>query len=168
MRILPMREMFRLMTAAALALALIGAWGASQPTTAQVVGKQIKLTEKQVEGFIAAIKKLAATKEESEMESIAKQHGFASIEEFDTVEDNVLIVFDGIDPQTKAFVEPPVQIERRIDQASKDKALTEAEKKQILTDLNEELKTAQPLQFPANIELVKRYYDRIVAVLPTR
>ena len=159
-----MRETFRPMAAAVLAFALICAWGALGPTTAQTATKQLQLTERQVEGFIAAQKKMASAKE-AEYESIAKAHGFASLEELDTVEANILLVLEGLDPETKAFDEPPVQIKRQIDQLAKDSTISDDDRKQALAQLNEELKTAEPLQFPSNIELVKRYYDRIVAVL---
>ena len=75
------------------------------------------------------------------------------------------MVIEGLDPQTKAFAEPPVQIKRRIEEVAKDSSISDADRKQALDELNAELKTAQPLQFPSNIELVKRYYDRIVAAL---
>jgi hypothetical protein len=35
------------------------------------------------------------------------------------------------------------------------------EKKQALADLNEALKTAEPVKFPGNVELVKKYYDQL-------
>ena len=34
-----------------------------------------------------------------------------------------------------------------------------------LKELEEALKTAQPIQFPSNVELVKKYYDKIDAAL---
>ena len=43
--------------------------------------------------------------------------------------------------------------------------LSDADRKLILEDLDAALKHAQPIQFPANIELVKKYYDRIQAAL---
>jgi hypothetical protein len=35
----------------------------------------------------------------------------------------------------------------------------------MLEELNEALKSAQPIQFPSNIELVKKHYDKIDAAL---
>jgi len=160
-----MPEVFRLLGAAAVAVALISALGTLDPASAQAVTKQVKLTEKQVEGFIAAQKKMAAAKVDAEFESIAKQHGFASLDELDDVEANILLVMDGIDPQSKAFAEPPVQIKRRIEEIKADKSMPETEMKQVLDELNEALKNAQPIQFPANIELVRKYYDKIQAAL---
>jgi len=162
-----MLEVFRQLGAAMVAVALIstlGSWSLAAAQT-QVPTKQVKLTEKLVEGFIAAQGKLAAAKADAEFETIAKEHGFASLDELDDVEANILLVLDGIDPQSKAFAEPPAQIKRRIDEVKTDKSIPDAEKKQALDELNEALKQAQPIQFPANIELVRKYYDRIQAVL---
>src|SRR5262245_58347750 len=129
MMIHAMREMFRPMAAAVLAFALICAWGALRPTTAQTATKQFQLTEKQVEGFIAAQKKMSGANE-AEYESIAKAHGFASLEELDAVEANILLVLEGLDPETKTFAEPPVQIKRRIDEVAKDRSISDADRKQ--------------------------------------
>ena len=127
--------------------------------------KQIQLTDKQVESFIAVQKRLDTAKAEAEFEAIAKQHGFSNLDEHDDVEANILLLMDSIDPQSRAFSEPPTQIKRRIEEAKADKSIPDADRKQILEDLNEALKHAQPIQFPANIELVKKYYDQILAVL---
>ena len=42
-----------------------------------------------------------------------------------------------------------------------DKAITTSQKKQLLKDLNAALKSVQPIQFSSNVELVKKYYDKI-------
>jgi hypothetical protein len=160
-----MRDTSRLLAAAAVAVALATSLGALPPATAQTVPKQIQLTARQVEGFIAAQQKIAAAKADAELEAIAKAHGFASLEQFDEVEANILLVLDGIDPKTKAFAEPSVQIRRRIDQIRADKSMPEAERKKSLEELNQVLKNARPVQFPVNVELVKKYYDRLQAVL---
>ena len=38
---------------------------------------------------------------------------------------------------------------------------TEKEKKEILNELNAALKFTKPVQFPENVELIKKYYDKI-------
>jgi hypothetical protein len=145
-----------------------GAWqtlGGPEPATAQVGTKQMALTEKQVERFIAAQGKMSAAKGEDELEAVAREFGFASLEEHDDVEANILLLLEGIHPQSRAFLEPPVQIKRRIEETKADKSLPEDERKQVLQELAEALKSAQPIRFPANVELVRKYYDKIQAVL---
>jgi hypothetical protein len=104
-------------------------------------------------------------KVQAELETIAKKHGFASFGEYDDVAANISMVMAGIDPQTKAFTEPQAAIKKEIDEVQADKSIPEKEKKQMLEELNEALKSAQPIQNPGNIELVKQYWDKIDAVL---
>ena len=78
---------------------------------------------------------------------------------------NISMIMAGIDPQTKAFTEPTVAIKKEIEEVKADKSIPENEKKQMLDELNEALKTAQPIQHPGNIELVKKYFDKLDAVL---
>lgn len=160
-----MLDTFRLLAATAVAVTLMSALGNSQPATAQAAAKQIKLTEKQVEGFIAAQKKLAEAKTDAESETVAKEHGFAGLPEYEDVEASIVLVMKGIDPQTKAFVEPQLRIKRRIDDVKSDKSMPEAERKQALAELDGALKDVQPVQFPANIDLVRKYFDKILPAL---
>jgi hypothetical protein len=167
-----MQQMFRLIIAAFAAFALTHFVGAAM---AQQI-KQIKLTEKQIEGFIAAQKDMSAIAEkiqgstsdkpdpkiQAELEAIAKKFSFKDFAEYDDVAANISMVMAGIDPQTKAFTDPQVAIKKEV---QADKSIPEKEKKQMLEELNEALKTAAPIQNPANIELVKKYYDKIEAVL---
>src|SRR5262245_56864516 len=154
-----MRGICRLLGAIVVAGGLLHALGSPELAAAQVATKQIKLTEKQVEGFIAAQKKMSAAKIENEFEAIAREYGFTGIEEHDDVEANILLLMEGIDPRSKAFTEPPIQIRRQIDETKADKSLPDAERKQALDELAAALKSAQPIQFPANVELVRKYYD---------
>jgi hypothetical protein len=155
-----MNRMFRLMGALACAAALAYSLGTA---VAQTEDSQAQLTEKQVQAYLAAHKKIVATREE--LEKIAKASGFESLGEYDEVGASIMLVFDGLDPKTKAFTEPPGQIKKRMDAVKADKSLSDADKKQALEDLDEELKDAKPIQFPSNIELVKRYFDKIKSVV---
>jgi hypothetical protein len=140
---------------------------------------QIKLTEKQIEGFISAQKDMAAVSEkmqgtasdkpdpkiQAELEAIAKKHGFKDFADYDDVAANISMIMAGIDPQTKAFTEPAAAIKKEIEEVEADKSIPAKEKKQMLEELNEALKTAAPVQHPGNIDLVKKNFDKIEAVL---
>jgi hypothetical protein len=104
-------------------------------------------------------------KVQAELENVAKKHGFASFAEYDEVAANISMVMAGIDPQSKAFTDPKVAIQKEIDEVTADTSIPEKEKKQMLDELSEALKTAQPIQNPGNIDLVKKYYEKIDAVL---
>jgi hypothetical protein len=170
-----MQQLLRLIGAALVAVAFMHVPG---PALAQGAVKQIPLTAKHVEGFIAAQKDMATVAEkmqgnsdkpdpsvQAELESIAKKHGFASFAEYDDVAANISMVMAGIDPQSRAFTEPKVAIQKEIDEVKGDTTIPEKEKKQMLEELAEALKTAQPIQHPENVELVKKYWEKIDAVL---
>jgi hypothetical protein len=141
--------------------------------------QQIKLTEKHIEGFIAAQKDMGPILEKIQgaasdqlpadiqagLEAAAKKHGFKDFAEYDQIVGNITMVMAGIDPKTKAFTEPSVEIKKEIAEVTADKSIPAADKKQMLEELNEALKSVQPIQFPSNIELVKKYYDKIDAAL---
>jgi len=162
---------FRFVIAAIAALALVHFSGAAM---AQAV-KQIQLNEKQVESFIGAQKEMAAIlqkiqgaqsdkpdpKLQGEMEAVAKKHGFATLADYDAVAENISLLMSCIDPKTKAFSEPKVALQKQIDDLNAEKGIPAEQKKQMLEELNEQLKSAEPIKFPGNVELVKKYYDKI-------
>ncbi len=163
----------RLWIATFLAVALIHI---ASPVSAQAPVKQLQLSEKQVEGFIAAhldmgkvAEKIQSDKPDKaiqgQLESVAKKYGFKDFNEYDDVAANIALVMAGIDPQSKAFTDPPTAIKKEIDEVTADKSIPEKERKQALEELNEAMKMAQPIQFPGNIELVKKYYDRLEPLL---
>jgi hypothetical protein len=141
--------------------------------------KQIKLTEKHIESFVNAQKDMSAAVEkmqgagadqpaekfQTELTAVVKKHGFQDFQEYEDVAGNISMVMACIDPQTKVFTEPKAAIKKEIDEVTADKSIPEAEKKQMLQELNEALTAAEPIQFPSNIELVKKYYEKIDAAL---
>ena len=144
--------------------------------SAQTPVKQIKLSEKQIEGFIAAHKDMAAVTDkmqsdkpdpaiQQQLEGISKKFGFKSFDDYDEVASNIALVMAGMDPQTKAFTDPPTAIKREIDEVTADKSIPEKEKKTMLDELAEAMKMAQPIQHQGNIDLIKKYYDRLEPLL---
>ncbi len=149
--------------------------------TAQEV-KQIKLTEKHIQGFMAAYEMAAYEdiakvydgaesdkpedpKVEAQAAAVAKKHGFASLAQYDDVSMNITMIMSGIDPQTKKFMEPPEQIKHEIAALKADKSVPEAEKKEGLTQLEATLKNARPIQFKENIALVLKYFDQLAPTM---
>jgi hypothetical protein len=139
-------------------------------------GKQIKLTEKHIQGFIGAYKDMMKLYEsanpdkpdpkvEAQAQAVAKKNGFASLDEYDDVSFNISMIMSGIDPQTKKFTEPPEQIKKEIAALKADKSVSEAEKKEDLAQLEAALKAAKPVQFKENIALVRKYYDKLAPLM---
>jgi hypothetical protein len=166
----------------ALALALASAFlllPPGGPTLAQDTMKQIELTAQQVEGFLAAQKDMAAlaekteapssdqldAKAQAEAEAIAKKHGFKDFVDYDDVAANIAMIMAGINPDTKKFVPPQELLKKQIADIAADKSAPEADKAKILEELNEALKTVQPIRHPGNVTLVENYYDRLESVL---
>jgi hypothetical protein len=176
-----MQQVVRVMLAAFVAVILVDSSGAAtaQPAGMPPAVKQIKLTEKQIEGFITAQKDMSSVLEkvqgttsdqlpptlQAELEAAAKKHGFKDFADYDEVVANITMVMAGIDPKTKTFTEPAIAIKQEIAEVTANKSIPAQEKKQMLDELNEALKSAEPIQFPGNIELVKKYYDKIDAAL---
>ncbi len=143
--------------------------------TAQEV-RQIKLTEKQIQSFMAAYEDMAKLyddanadkpdpKLEAQAAALAKKNGFASLAQYDDVLMNITMIMSGIDPQTKKFTEPPEQIKNEIVALKADKSVPEAEKKEGLTQLEAALKNARPIQFKENIALVLKYFDQLAPIM---
>jgi hypothetical protein len=148
---------------------------APRAATAQEV-KQIKLTEKHIQGFMAAYEDVEQfydgadpdkpdPKAQAQAEAVAKKHGFASLAEYEDVSMNISMIMSGIDPQTKKFTEPPEQIKEEIAALKADKSVPEAEKKDDLEQLEAALKDARPIQFKENIALVVKYFDQLAPLM---
>ncbi len=140
--------------------------------------KQIALTEKQIEGVIAAAKDMDAITEKlsedakpdakvtAQLEGVAKKNGFASYDEYNNVVDNISIVLAGFDPATKKYVGTEAVIKAQIAQVEADKKMSAKDKKDALADLNQALKAPEPpIQNKGNIDLVAKYYDKLAAML---
>jgi hypothetical protein len=141
--------------------------------------KQVKLTNKLVEGFLAAQRDMAEfaqknpaqpsdkpdPKVQAQLDELAKKHGFATFAELDDVAFNISMVMGGLDPQTGKFTDPVTAIKQEIEDVKKDKSIPEKDKKQMLEELNDALKNTPPLQYPENVDVVRQYREKIELVL---
>jgi hypothetical protein len=166
-----MHQMLRLIFAA-MAVVFV-----SVSVQAQVAVTQIKLTEKHIEGFIAAKKDMSAVVEqvmqgtvflrsanakyEAELRSIIKKHGFKNFAEYEAVTASIYLVMASIDPQTRVFTDSRTAIKRELVGVNSEKNVPNSEKKKLRESLALAQRAARPIQFPTNIQLVQRYYDKI-------
>jgi hypothetical protein len=141
--------------------------------------KQVALTDKQIDGVIAADKDMDAItsklpqdgkapdpKVVAQLEATAKKYGFASYDEYNTVADNIGLVMGGFDPVTKKYIGSEAVVKAQIAQVQADKKMSPKDKKEALADLNEALKTpAPPIQNKGNIDLVGKYYDKLAPIM---
>ena len=140
--------------------------------------KQIKLTEDQVTHFIAAQADLAAIASkiqaagekpnpalQAELEGIATKHGFGNFAELDDVAANISIVMAGLDSGTGNFVDPVDALKKERDDVQKDSSIPDADKKQLLDELNEAIGTTPKLQYKENVDIVKAHRAEIEKAL---
>jgi len=137
--------------------------------------KQIALTDKQVDSALAASKEMDPItakipenakpdpKITAQLEAIAKKNGFAGMDDFNNVVDNISLVLGGFDPQTKKYVGPEAVLKAQIAQVQADKKMSAKDKKEALADLNEALKSPPPaVENKGNIDLVAKNYDKLM------
>jgi hypothetical protein len=140
--------------------------------------KQVKLTDDQVKNFIAAQPDLAtvapklqeagdnvAPALQAELDTIAKKHGFANFSELDDVAANISIVMAGLDSKTGDFTEPVEALKKELTDVTADKSIPDADKKQLLEELNEAINSTPRLEHLENVELVKAHRAEIEKAL---
>ncbi|KJC49815.1 hypothetical protein UB31_14125 [Bradyrhizobium sp. LTSP849] len=140
--------------------------------------KQAALTDKQVDGVLAAQKDMDAItaklpentapdqKVIAQLDAVSKKYGFASYDDYNNVVDNISLVLGGFDPTTKKYVGNEAVLKSQIAQVQADKKMPAKDKKEALEELNEALKTPAPaVENKGNIDLVGKYYDKLVAAL---
>jgi hypothetical protein len=98
---------------------------------------------------------------EAELKAITKKHGFKNFAEYEAVAASISLVMAAIDSQTKVFTDPPTAIRQELEDVTAAKNIPNREKKKLLRSLTLALREARPVQFPTNIELVQKYYDKI-------
>jgi len=151
---------------------------AAPPPAQEAPVKQMALTEKQIEGVLAAQKDMDAITEKlpenakpdpkitAQLEAVAKKNGFAGYDEYNDVVENISMVLGGFDPATKKYVGSDAVIKAQIAQVQADKKMSPKDKKETLANLNEALKSpAPPIENKGNIDLVAKYYDKLADAL---
>ena len=154
-----------------------GAQGDKQAANVQPL-KQVKLTDKKIQGYIAAQKQLAPLADklqaagekadpalDKEIEQIAKGNGFASTEELGEVSANISIVMAGLDAKTGQFTEPPDQIRKEMAEIKQDTQMSQQDKDEAIAHMQKALKVAAPVKFKENVSLVKKYQKKLDEVM---
>jgi hypothetical protein len=151
---------------------------APAPQGAPPAVKQMALTEKQVQGVLAAQKDMDAitdklpdnvkpdAKVTAQLDAVAKKNGFASYDQYNDVLDNISLVLGGFDPASKKYVGAEAVIKAQIAEVQADKKMSAKDKKDALAELNQALKSpAPPIENKGNIDLVTKYYDKLAAAM---
>ncbi|QUS38127.1 hypothetical protein RPMA_04120 [Tardiphaga alba] len=154
----------------------------AQPAKQQATaGKQIALTEKQIESLLAAHKDIdsftakvapsssiaqANASVVTQLNDVVKKHGFADYADYSIVQDNIGLVMAGIDPKTKSYVGPEAYFKQKIAAVQADKTMSAEDKKEALDDLQASMKSPlPPIEHKGNIALVIRHFDKLLPLL---
>lgn len=140
--------------------------------------KQIALTDKQVQGVIAAAKDMDALtskmpqngkpdpKLNAQFEATSKRYGFASYDEYNTVFDNIGMVMSGIDSVSKKYVGAAAVAKAEIAEIQADKKMSPKDKKAAIDQLNQAAKQPDPtIENKGNIDLVLKNYDKLAPLM---
>ena len=141
--------------------------------------KQLQISDKQVESFIAAQKDFAPLASKlleggekpsdaliAELETVAKKHGFATFAEYEDVGANISIVLEGLDRKSGEYVDPVEKMKKELEDIKSDTSIPDEDKKLAIEDLNLEIAAAQPLKFKENVDVVKKHRDAIEKLIP--
>jgi hypothetical protein len=148
------------------------------PPAQEALFKQIALTEKQIEGVLAAAREMDPITEKlpedgkpdpkilAQLDGVAKKNGLASYDEYNDVIDNISIVLAGFDPATRKYVGGEAVIKAQIARVQADNKLPAKDKKEVLADLDAALKSPGPtIENEGNIDLIAKYYDKLAEAL---
>lgn len=140
--------------------------------------KQIALTEKHIESVLASQKDMNAITDKiqenakpdpkitAQLDGVAKKYGFADYADYTTAINNISLVLEGFDPQTKKYVGIEAILRAQIAEVQADKKMPPKDKKAALAELDEALKVpAPPVENKGNIDLVAKYYDKLADAL---
>ena len=141
--------------------------------------KQMALTDAQIQSVLAATKEMDPITEKidddakpdpkitAQLDGIAKRFGFAGgYADYNLVVENIQLVLGGFDTATKKYVGAEAVIRAQIAEVQADKKMSAKDRKEALEDLNDALKSPGPaVENKGNIDLVTKYYDKLVEAL---
>ncbi len=156
-----------------------GTGSATPATPAAGEVKQIALTPALIEQFVTAKKEIDTVLEKmpdgtdepdpgtmSKLDAVAKKFKFAGYKDYDAVENNIGIVMAGIDPDAKRYIGVDAVIKKQVADIQADKQISAKDKKDTIDQLNATLPAIPKLQFPENVDVVVKNYDRLNEAMP--
>lgn len=171
---LPKASCAALATVAALALSAPVGFGLAlaqdkgAAAQAEPQPKQVALTQKSLDGLIAAQKeirdleakmpkdtKAPDPKMDGQIDAAVKKNGFASAGDFADASYSVGVVLAGMDPDSGKYIGAEAATKKQVEEVKADKQMPPKEKKEALEELEQVLKAGSTEKPPqANIDLV--------------
>jgi hypothetical protein len=136
--------------------------------------KQIPLTERQIQGAIAAAPGVKETTEiakeginelrpatVAKLDAVAKEHGLASYEEFLLVWNNLSLVESGFDRMSRKYIGRTALTKLQIAKIKADMTMSAEDKRDAIDALDFE---SPAPRYKANVDLFIKYYDQMRGV----
>ena len=156
------------------AFAISGFLGLMSAQAQEAHFAQIKLTEAQITSYLkvhAPLQQLLEKVEEAgdkpdpelvkKLDKLATDNGFKSFDDLDAVGTNISFVLSGFDQKSGEFREPKAVMAEEIETLKKDKAIPDQERKTLIDELKEAIKTTPDIEHKENIALVKKHLKKI-------
>ena len=148
------------------------------PLAQETAFEQLKLTEAQLKGYLAAqgeLNKLLEKVEEAgdkpnpelvkSLDALATKHGFKSFDELDQVAANISFVFTGFDQDSEGFIEPKKAMQQEIEALKNDKTIPDKERKALIEELADAINVTPEVKHKENIALVRKYLKPLAKAL---
>jgi hypothetical protein len=145
------------------------------PRTAEPI-RQVALSEEKITQFLAARPALDAVLAKAPasaaapdprllkaLNDAARKDGFADYADYETVAINIVWILTGIDPLNKKYVGVPALTKLEVINLLSDKSLSPKQHKLLLEALHMQMLSAAPVKYAANVPLVVKFYDKLLA-----
>lgn len=164
---------------AVLAVLVASMFGALGPVSAETKGEllklqQIELTEGHIKGYLKIGPKLVKMfdridkangepdkKLSEELEALAKEGGFSSFDDLETVVSNITFVMSGINDEDGTFKEPVEVLKEELAETEADKGIKGDEKKQLVASIKESITHTPKLKYAGNVALVQKNFKAL-------
>ena len=136
---------------------------------------QIELTEAHIKGYLNAGQKLAElfdridkaggepdAKLQAEMDQLAKDNGFKSLEEMELAVSNISFIMSGFGDDNQTYTEPVEALKQELAEIKADNSLKPDEKEQLVRSIEESIKLTPKVKYANNVVLVKKYFPQLI------
>ena len=142
--------------------------------------KQMELTDAQVRAYCAAQRDLEGViirlpedradlpdvKSPAQLEAMLRRDGFKGLDEYNAVANNIALVLEGVDPAAKSYIGAAALLKRQLDDIQSDPSIPPRERAVATAELDAAMRAVAPVRYPANITLLLKNLDAVVANSP--
>ena len=166
---------FGVMVSILLACAIAPLGAASAETKAELLElQQIELSKAHINGYLKIGPKLVKMFDRidksngepdkqllTDLEALAKEGGFSSFDELETVVSNITFVMSGINDEDGTFKEPVEVLKEELAETEADQGMKGDEKKQLIASIKESITHTPTLKYRGNVALVQKHFKEL-------